>query len=156
MSARVEQLVARLEKGRRKTEQIFGDLSPAQWETVVYEEPTPWTMRNLLAHFLSAEEGLRRIAQNVAAGGPGAPKGLDYDAFNATEQQRLADVPPGKLLADLEAEREQTIAWVRGLEDAELDRVGHHPALGEVTLETLLNAIYGHQLMHVRDLKAVM
>ena len=77
MSARTDQLVARLEKGQRKTEQLFGDLTPAQWETVVYEEPYPWTMRDLLAHFLSAEEGLRRIAQDIAAGGPGAPEELD-------------------------------------------------------------------------------
>ncbi len=31
-----------------------------------------------------------------------------------------------------------------------------HPALGEVTLEIFINAIYGHQLMHMRDLQRLL
>jgi hypothetical protein len=33
--------------------------------------------------------------------------------------------------------------------------MGYHPALGKVTLEALINAIHGHQLMHMRDLQAL-
>jgi len=61
-------------------------------------------------------------------------------------------LPPRQLLADLATAREATIAWVAGLSDADLDRVGHHPALGQINLETFITAIYGHQLMHMRDL----
>jgi hypothetical protein len=111
-------------------------------------------MRDLLAHFLSAEEGLLMIAQDIATGGPGAPEDFEYDAFNAQEQARLADVPFERLLVELTAARRRTIAWVAGLSAADLDRVGRHPALGQVTLETLINAIYGHQLMHMRDAMA--
>jgi hypothetical protein len=32
--------------------------------------------------------------------------------------------------------------------------MGHHPALGQVTLEALINVIHAHQLMHMRDLSA--
>ena len=152
MSERIERLVARLQKGIGKTKAVFEAISPAQWETVRYEEPYPWTVRDMLAHFVSAEEGLLRIAQDIAAGGPGAPEGFDYDAYNAAEQKRLADVPPEKLLADLTAARQRTIEWVKSLQEADLDRVGRHPALGEIDLETFINAIYGHQLLHMRDL----
>ncbi|HHH41529.1 MAG TPA: DinB family protein [Chloroflexi bacterium] len=152
MSERIERLVARLQKGIGKTMAIFNAISPAQWETVLYEKPYPWTVRDLLAHFVSAEEGLLQIAQDIATGGPGAPEGFDYDAYNAAEQKRLADVPPEKLLADLTAARQRTIEWVKSLQEADLDRVGRHPALGEIDLETFINAIYGHQLLHMRDL----
>jgi hypothetical protein len=100
----------------------------------------------------SAEKGLRRVAQNIAGGGPGAPQGFDYDAHNAEEQVRLADMSPKKLLAGLVDARQATIDWVSELDEAVLDRMGHHPALGEVTLEALINAFHGHQLMHIRDL----
>ena len=46
--------------------------------------------------------------------------------------------------------------WVADLEETTLDRMGHHPALGEITLETFLTAIYGHQLLHMRDLQALL
>jgi len=156
MSERLERLVQRLEKGLNKTVSIFGSLSPAQWGVVLYEEPYPWTVRDLLAHFVSAEEGLLRLAQDIAEGGQGAPEGFDYDAFNAAEQRRLAGIPPEQLLSDLQAARRRTIAWVRGLSEADLDRVGRHPALGEITLETFIEAIYGHQLLHMRDLMNAM
>jgi len=156
MSTRIERLLARLRKGIDKTKAVFGSISPAQWDAVLYEEPYPWTVRDLLAHFLSAEKGLLRLAQDIAAGGPGAPEGFDYDGFNAAEQKRLAGIPPQRLLADLIAARQQTIEWVAGLSEADLDKVGRHPALGEIDLETFINAIYGHQLLHMRDLMAAL
>jgi len=156
MKERVSGLIARLRKGGRKTAESFGSLNDDQWRLVLYEGPPAWTVRDLLAHFLSAEEGLLRVAQGIAAGGPGAPEGFDYDEHNAAEQARLAGLSPGELLADLAAAREATIAWVAELDDTALDRVGHHPALGNITLETLITTIYGHQLMHVRELRAVL
>ncbi len=156
MSERIDELVVRLRRGILKSREIFESLDAAAWDLVVYENPYPWTVRDLLAHFLSAEQGLLRLAQDVAAGGDGAPEGFDYQAFNASEQQRLASVPRGELLTDLVAARQRTISWVEGLADEALDRVGRHPALGEITVETFINAVYGHQLMHVRDLKRVL
>jgi hypothetical protein len=148
--------VARLRKGGRKTAEFLGAMSDDQWQAVLYEGPPAWTVRDLLAHFLSAEEVLLRLARDIAAGGHGAPVGFDYHAFNADEQARLASIPPRQLLADLAAAREATIAWVAGLDEADLDRTGYHPALGEISLETFVNGFYGHQLLHVRDLQALM
>jgi len=156
MAERVNDMVARLRKDGRKTAEILGRLSNDQWQMVLYEGPPAWTVRDLLAHFLSAEEALLHIARDIAAGGPGAPVGFDYHAFNADEQTRLAGIPPHQLLADLAAAREATIAWVAGLDEADLDRTGHHPALGDITLETFINGFYGHQLLHMRDLQAWM
>ncbi len=152
MSERKQELLVRLQKGLEKTRAVFNTFVPAQWEAVLYTDPYPWTARDLLAHFLSSEEGLLQLVQQIVAGGPGAPEGFDYNAFNASEQQRLAGIPPDRLLADLTAARQRTIAWVAGLDEADLDRVGAHPALGQVSVEVFLNAIYGHQLMHMRDL----
>jgi hypothetical protein len=156
MGKRVDELVARLRKGASKTAESLGSLSDAQWQMALYAGPPVWTVRDVLAHFLSAEEMLLRLAQDVAADGPGAPEGFDYDAFNASEQARLANGAPGELLARLATAREATIAWVTGLDEAALDRVGHHPALGEITVEAQLNAIYGHQLLHMRDLQRLL
>lgn len=156
MSERKQKLVERLQKGIDKTMAVFQSLEAQQWEILVYEEPSPWTVRDLLAHFLSAEEGLLRVAIDIAVGGNGAPPGFDYDAFNAAEQKRLTGAPVPQLLADLAIARQRTVEWLAGLREEDLDRVGYHPALGEINLEGFLTAIYGHQLMHVRDLMQVL
>jgi uncharacterized protein (TIGR03083 family) len=151
---RVESLIAKLEKGRAKTLQTLRSLDPDQWARTVYQEPSAWEVRDLAAHFVSSEENLLALAQDVASGGGGAPVGFDFDAFNAEEQQRLKNKSPEELLSALDEARRATLEWVRTLEDARLDQVGRHPALGEVTLETMLTAIYGHQLLHMRDLQS--
>lgn len=152
-TARVESLLAKLEKGHRKTLEILAALNPEQWAQIVYEDPHVWRVRELLAHFVSSEEALLKVAQDVAAGGPGAPAGFDYDAFNAQEQERLKDHSPRELLTALDRARQATLAWVGTLDDDALDRVGRHPALGQVTLQTMILAIYGHQLMHMQDVR---
>jgi hypothetical protein len=152
--ARLQGLLAKLERGQRKTGEMLRKLSPAQWDRVIYDEPSPWTPRNLVAHFLSSERELLRLAQDVAAGGPGAPDGFDYNGFNAEQQTHYQYVLPEQLLEQLEAARGQTLSWLRTLDEGKLDRVGRHPALGEVSLETMILAIYGHQLMHMRDLQS--
>ena len=157
MGKRVDKLAKRLRGGADSTMELLAGLGDAQWQGVLYEEPHPWTVRDMLAHLLSTEEGLARIARDVAAGGPGAPEGFeDYDHYNAEEQKRLAGTPVERLLSELAATREATIEWVATLDDADLDREGRHPALGLVPLDTLINVIHGHQLMHLRDLKALL
>lgn len=148
---RIAALVARLEKGGRKTVEVLGGLRAEQWQSIIYPDPC-WSVRDLLAHFVAAEERLLELAQDVAAGGPGAPLGFDFDAFNAEQKERLAGQSPDALLASLADARERTLAWVGSLAEAQLDLVGRHPALGEVSLETQITAIYGHQLLHMRDL----
>jgi hypothetical protein len=153
VSERVERLLTRLRKGIAGSREVFESLGHDEWEVVLYQDPHPWTLRDLLAHFVSAEEGLLRLAQDVAAGGDGAPERFDYQAFNASEQKRLARVPTDQLMTALTAARQRTISWVEELEDTALNRVGRHPALGEITVETFVNTVHGHQLKHIRDLK---
>jgi hypothetical protein len=151
---RLQGLIAKLERGQRKTAEAFRSLSPEQWERPIYDDPETWTVRSLLAHFLSSERVLLSLCQDVADGGPGAPEGFDFDAFNAEQQRILKDVAPAALMDQLVAARTQTLDWLRKLEENQLDRIGRHPALGEVTLEVMLTAIYGHQLIHMRDLQS--
>ncbi len=151
---RIDTLMARLEKGRAKTLEILDSQTSQQWTRVVYEGPPAWTVRDLLAHLVSAEQKLLELAQDVASGGPGAPADMDYEAFNAAEQRRLQGRSPQELLRELGESRRATLDWASTLGDAELDRVGRHPALGEVTVEMMLTAMYGHQLLHMRDLQS--
>lgn len=150
---RVEALIVKLDRGGRKTLHALGALAPGGWGAVVYREPQVWDVRDLLAHLLSAEQGLLRVAQDVAAGGAGAPESLDHDVFNTEEQQRLKGLTPQQLLVALDVARHATLAWAGTLDDAQLERVGRHPGLGRVTLEAILLSMHGHQLLHLRDVQ---
>ncbi len=151
---RVTAIVARLEKGIAKTLERFSAVEADTWQAAVYEGPPRWTARDLAAHFYSSEVHLLLMARNVADGGEGAPEEFDYDAFNAQEQQRLAGMTCAEVLTRLAEARRETIEFASALSEDQLDRVGRHPALGMVSLEIMLTAMYGHQLMHVREAMA--
>jgi hypothetical protein len=152
---RADALAARLEKGRQKTFEILDGLTQEQWQKTLYTDPT-WQVCHLLAHFVSAEDQLLALARDVAEGGPGAPPDFDYDRFNAAEQDRLERLTVSELRKLLADARGRTIAWVRTLDADQLDRIGHHPVLGQVNVETLILSMYGHQLLHMRDLSRLL
>jgi hypothetical protein len=148
---RLESLIAKLVKGRQRTREFFENLTPEQWQLPVYCEPD-WSAYNLLAHFVSAEENLLQLSQDAASNGSGAPDGFDINNFNAHEQNRLQGESIPSLLEALDCARQQTIDWASTLTDEQLDKMGRHPALGEISVEAMLTAIFGHQILHMRDL----
>ena len=148
---RLDGLIVKLEKGHQKNREFFDNLTPEQWQLPVYSEPD-WNAHNLLLHFVSAEQHLLELSQNVAKNGTGAPEGFDINRFNAQEQNRLQGQSTQALLDALDQSRRRTIDWARTLVDEQLDKKGRHPALGEISVEAILTAIYGHQILHMRDL----
>jgi hypothetical protein len=151
-SYRIQELQRKLERNKTLVQRTFTKVQPDGWNQTVYEKPALWTLRDLLAHFVSSEEMLLRLSQDVAGGGRGAPEGFDYDAFNREEVVKHCSRTPEELLRMFGEAREATLAWTGSLTEGALDRKGLHPALGEVTVEEILSAIHGHILLHMREL----
>lgn len=156
MGERVEYLMTRLRDEGRTLATQLDMLLPEQWAMIIYSDPSPWTLKDLVAHLVSAERGFLNLIADIASGGPGAPPDFDYNAFNAAEVAALADRTPAELVADLRAARADVIAFVGRLEDDVLDRRGRHPALGEIPLEDFIKAIYRHAKLHARDVLNVL
>jgi hypothetical protein len=159
ISERAVILASKLDKGIQKTLEFFSGFQPDDWDKLIYPDP-PWTLRSILVHLLSAEAELLRLAQNVTEGGSGVPEGFDIHAFNQAAQTGLSPTSstgadrPSELLQALSSARQQTIAWAAGLTQEQLDRIGRHPALGEISVEAMLNAIWGHHLLHIREIRS--
>ncbi len=151
-SKRIEKLITRLERGLHKTNEILDTLDQDGWQEPVEGESDGWTVKDLVAHFIVSEEHLLMIAKDIAAGGEGAPEDIDIDAFNEDQLARQPDRTPDELQVLLGGIRETTIDWVVEQDDETLDRVGRHPTLGDSSVETIIFSIYGHQLLHMREL----
>jgi hypothetical protein len=151
-SKRIEKMIARLERGLHKTNEILDSLEHDGWQGSIKGESDGWTVKDLVAHFIISEEHLLMIVKDIASGGEGAPEGIDIDAFNEDQIGRQPDRTPDELQALLGDARETTIAWVAEQDDETLDRLGRHPTLGESSVETIIFSIYGHQLLHMREL----
>jgi DinB superfamily len=153
MPTRQELILNRLQEEGRKTVAYFGGLAQADLAQVVYTTGPRWRARDVLAHFVSAEQTLLLYAQQLLAGGSGAPDDFVIDDFNAIEVAGLRDVGAGVLVEQFENARATTAGMVAGMADADFDRIGRHPWFGRVPLGQMLKLVYRHNLLHERDVR---
>jgi hypothetical protein len=151
-----ERLAERLVSESQKTLEFFRALLPEQWDYVVYPQGVLWTAHHLLAHFVSAEQALKKLIEDVYTGGAGAPEDFDIDGFNAAEVAGLVRHTPEELLLEFEHSRQACVALVRKMQPEDLSHAGRHPFLGWVALEDMIKMLYRHDQIHLRDLRRLL
>lgn len=146
-------LAERLKKEGEKVRAYFSDLPEEHWSTEVYTEGDTWTIRNVLAHFVTSERGLHKLFISVLDGGPGASDDFSIDHYNARQQEKTRDLEPSELLEQFIEVRESLVEWISKLSQDDLAQEGRHPFLGQVNLGEMLKMIYLHNQLHIRDFR---
>ncbi len=152
----VNELAEKLKSEGEKFVTFFSDLNDDQWKIEVYTEGTMWTISNILSHFVTSERGLVKLFEQIRQGGPGSPEDFSIDRYNARQQEKTKDLTSVELLEQYKFVRANSIAWVSGLQDSELEIEGRHPFLLETTLREMIKMLYIHNQMHYRDLRKVL
>jgi hypothetical protein len=149
----ITELAEKLKAEGDKLVSIFSELTDDQWKREVYTEGTTWTIRNILAHFVTSERGLLKLFERIRQGGEGSPDDFSIDRYNGAMQERTKDATPQELLGQYKEVRANAIAWVLGLHEAELEITGRHPFLGHTAIRDMIKMLYIHNLNHYRDMK---
>lgn len=132
---------------------LFNSLTPAQWQTTIYTDGAIWTIKDLLAHQISAERAFQFYGRDILNGGEGAPEGFVINDFNNAEVAAQADRTVDDLMADLRATRQDTIDLVSAIAEDQFSQRGRHPFFGLMSLEEMFKLIYRHNMMHARDIR---
>jgi hypothetical protein len=132
---------------------IFAGLAENQWQAEVYTEDETWTLRSVLSHFVTSERGLVKLFERIRTTGEGAAEDFSIDRYNAAQQRRTQELSPQELLEQFKSVRAEAVAWVAGLQEAELEIMGRHPFLGMTTLREMIKMLYIHNQTHYRDMK---
>jgi hypothetical protein len=146
-------LADKLKSEGDKFYKLFAGLTDAQWQAEVYTEEQTWTIRNVLAHFVTSERGLVKLFERIRAGGEGAADDFSIDRFNASQQEKTKDLAPQELLEQYKEVRADSVAWTLSLEESDLEKQGRHPFLGMTTLREMIKMLYLHNQIHYRDMK---
>jgi len=131
----------------------FSALTDEQWKTEVYTEGDTWTIRNVLAHFVTSERGLLMLFERICQGGPGSPDDFSIDLYNARQQEKTREMTPQELLKQFVGVRANAVEWVSGLSNDDLVKEGRHPFLGQVQLVEMIKMLYLHNQIHFRDFR---
>jgi uncharacterized damage-inducible protein DinB len=149
----IAELAEKLKTEGERMAAFFAELTDDQWESEVYTEGTTWSIRNVLAHYVTSERGLTRLFENVRTTGKGAADDFSIDRYNAAQQEKTKDLTPADLLEQYKQVRAESINWVSGLQDEELEIKGRHPFLGETVIREMIKMLYLHNQLHYRDVK---
>ncbi|MBC7878594.1 MAG: DinB family protein [Anaerolineales bacterium] len=150
------ELAEKLKSEGEKFVGIFSGLTDEQWNTEVYTEGEMWTIRNVLAHFVTSERGLVKLFEQIRLGGTGSPDDFSIDRYNAAQQQKTKDLIHIELLEQYKEVRANTVTWVSGLKDEELEIKGRHPFLDVTTIREMVKMLYIHNQVHYRDMKKIL
>ena len=150
----ITELAEKLKSEGEKFAAIFAALTDEQWEIEIYTEGAVWTIRNVLAHLVTAERAfLTQLFPNVRAGGGGASEDFSIDRYNARQQEKSRELAPRELLEQYKTVRAGMIDWVSALDESDLEKTGRHPFLGPTTLREMIKTVYVHNQLHYRDIK---
>ena len=152
MSETVE-LAEKLKSEGERMVAFFSTLTDDQWQAEVYTEGTTWTIRNVLSHYVTSERGLVKLFEQIRQGGGGVTDEFSIDRYNASQQEKTREQSPAALLEQYKAVRAESIAWVQGLTDEELEIQGRHPFLGQTVIREMVRMLYMHNQLHYRDVK---
>jgi len=153
MANSLQQIVHKLTGEGEKIHDFFNNLPNSLWDQQLYTDGAEWTVHEVLAHIVEAEGSLYRLFRNIIKGGPGVPDGFDVNAYNAAHVERVSEHTSQELLALFEEGREQMVEFVGGLSEADLDKTGNHPYLGQSTLGEMLRLFVLHPNLHIRDIR---
>jgi uncharacterized damage-inducible protein DinB len=152
----VTDLADKLKAEGEKVISAFSGFTEHEWTREVYTEGTTWTIRNVLAHFVTSERGLIKLFEQIRLGGSGAADDFSIDRYNAAMQERTKEASPAELIEQFKQIRETSIAWVSRLKEEELEIIGRHPFLQRTTIREMIKLLYIHNMTHFRDMKKAM
>jgi len=147
------ELADKLKNEGERLAKFFAELTDEQWTQDVYTEGTTWSVRHVLSHFVTSERGLVRLFESIRQGGAGATDDFSIDRYNEAQQEKTKEFTPAELLEQYREARANSVTWVSGLKDEELEIKGRHPFLGETVIREMVKMLYLHNQLHYRDMK---
>ena len=113
--------------------------------------PGKWSARDILCHLADCEIVFAfRLRQALAE---------DHHVIQPFDQERWArtytDADPEAALATFAAIRSWNIALLQPLTRSQLARRVTHPERGEMSFETIVETMGGHDLNHLKQLEAI-
>jgi hypothetical protein len=146
-------LAARMRSEGERTTAFFRELSPEQLELTVYSEGSCWKVRQVLAHCVSTETGIRLLVENIRAGGSGSPEDFRLDEYNERRVQKLEGLSAAELLGQFAELREANARLVSEMKVDDLKMQGRHPFLGVAPIDEIMKMLYRHVQIHMREIR---
>ena len=155
MDSNAIELANRLKKNGIKTRDFFIGLAPGVWDVLVYSDGNEWTVRHIFMHIVETEQDIPTLVKRIINGHPGVAENFDIDKYNQTQVDKVDSIAVKELIKLFVVRRAETVSFVEGLSDDDLNLRGRHPFLGETEIYEMLRLMILHIQLHMRDIGKV-
>ena len=153
MTSRRADIIANLDKNVEDAIGLFKSLKPNDLNFQLYQDGACWTVKQVLAHFITIEQSMHWLFNNILSGGPGSPEDFDFERFNRTQPTKLDELNVDELIRKFRSVRQKTTSMVKEMSEDDLDREGLHPFHGHGKLERFIRWAYEHVQIHENDIR---
>lgn len=121
-------------------------------EALAYQRPnaSTWSVADVVQHFTYVEQGLlKRLHRIVSEDNPYLPY------LHPNEEAHTSNAPLADLLAEFEAHRNGTIAYLEGLTVGDWEKTAVHETEGQADLAFFVQMIIDHDRDHLSQLISI-
>jgi len=150
---RQQEIIDALEMGVERSVGFFSALSQDQLSRRIYQDGARWTAQQVVAHYITIEQSMHWLFNNILSGGEGSPEDFDVDRYNASQTRKFDGMSLDDLLDKFRQVRRETIDIVAAMSESDLDREGRHAFHGHGRLERFIRWAYEHALIHEDEIR---
>ncbi len=151
MSERKKAIAAYIGDARKDLIDLLQSLEPKHLSLPTCNEE--WCVKDVVAHLVDADGGLRRLADLISKGELRATPGRDMNEHNRKQVESRRGRSLQELLAEMAQGRVATLSFLEALEEGLLDRSGQLRAGVELTVEQIIRRIGDHDKLHSEDIR---
>ncbi|MDB5083157.1 MAG: hypothetical protein JWN30_43 [Bacilli bacterium] len=144
-----QELLQRFEQGVEALEQAIQGLTEEQ--LLFHKAAGKWSIKQIAIHVADTELAISFRLRNILSVDRPPVQPFDQDKWTEGlhyEQQDLATA-----LSYFKILRQGNVALLQSISDSDWQRVGVHPSMGDVTLESLVQLYTKHVYNHVEQIK---
>jgi len=149
----VADISARLDASARAIEALVAGVDP----DLARFQPAPgkWSILEILAHLHDEEQHDFRARIDLMLNHPGQDW-PPIDPERWVREGNFNESAVATLLPAFLSERRKSLAWLSTLHDANWSAAHRHPTMGDFTAASMLCAWAAHDLLHLRQIEAVL
>jgi hypothetical protein len=138
---------------REATLELIGQLDIADWDHPVQTAEGGWTVKQMLLHLATSENGQIKTAQAIAAGQPTVPDDFDLNRYNRRQIEKNQAKQPPEILFGMAESQQKLLAFLDEVSAEDLEKRGKHGRGDVISLEQLFYRIGEHEAEHTAEIK---
>ena len=138
---------------REELLKVIGQMEIADWDRPVQSAEGGWTVKQMMLHLATSENGQINTGKAIVAGQPTVPDDFDLNRYNNRQVEKNQTKQPPEILFGMAESHQKLLAFLDQVTAEDLEKRGKHGRGDVISLEQLFCRIGEHEAEHTAEIK---